>query len=89
MPLHRRILQEANGIGNAMYMLTCKAETGVIKLIITTKLFSRSRMKGDFHVRFWSRGMNGNIYSTVTLSHPGAVSGSKGLAVRQRTRYMI
>ena len=25
----------------------------------------------------------------VGLSHPGAVSGSKGLAVRQRTRYMI
>jgi hypothetical protein len=40
-------------------------------------------MKEDFHVRFWNRGMNGNIHSTVTLSHPGAVSGSKGLVVRQ------
>ena len=25
----------------------------------------------------------------VGLSHPGTVSGSKGLTVRQRTRYMI
>jgi hypothetical protein len=39
-------------------------------------------MKGDFHVRFCSRVMDGNIHSTVTLSHPGAVGGSKGLAVR-------
>jgi hypothetical protein len=46
-------------------------------------------MKGDFHVRFWSRGLDGNIYSTVTLSHPGAVKGSKGLSVRQERRYMI
>jgi len=46
-------------------------------------------MKRDLHVRFWSRGMNGNIHSTVTLSHPGAVSGSKGFAVRKGRRYMI
>ena len=26
---------------------------------------------------------------TILLSHPGAVSGSKGLAVRQERRYMI
>jgi hypothetical protein len=39
-------------------------------------------MNGDIHVRFWIGGLNGNTSSTVTLSHPGAVSGSKGLAVR-------
>jgi len=46
-------------------------------------------MNGDVHVQFWIGVLNGNIYSTVTLSHPGAVSGSKGLAVRQERRYMI
>lgn len=40
-------------------------------------------MSGDAHVRFWSRGLNGNICSIVTLSHPGAEDGSKGLTVRQ------
>lgn len=33
MPLRKRILQEANDIGNSMYMLTCKAEAGDIKLL--------------------------------------------------------
>jgi len=46
-------------------------------------------MSGDAHVRFWNRGLNGNVRSTITLSHPGAVNGSKGLAVRQERRYMI
>ena len=46
-------------------------------------------MKGDFHVRFWIRGMNGNIHSTVTLSHPDTANGFKGLAVRQGRRHMI
>jgi hypothetical protein len=40
-------------------------------------------MKGDFHVRFWSRGMNGNIHSTVTLSHPESVAFFKGFTVRK------
>ena len=31
--LHRRILQKANGVGNAMYMLTCRAETGDKRLL--------------------------------------------------------
>jgi hypothetical protein len=31
MLLHRRILQEANDIGNSKYTLTCKAETGDFK----------------------------------------------------------
>jgi len=39
-------------------------------------------MSGDAHVRFWSRGLNGNFRSTITLSHPGIESDSKGLAVR-------
>lgn len=42
-----------------------------------------------FTYGFESEGLNGNIRSTVTLSHPGTVSGSKGLAVRQGRRYMI
>jgi len=36
-----------------------------------------------FTYGFGAEGLNGNICSTVTLSHPGAASGSKGLAVRQ------
>jgi len=52
-------------------------------------MLERSRMNGDIHVRFWIGGLIGNIRSTITLSHPGAVSGSKGLAVRQERRYMI
>lgn len=46
-------------------------------------------MNGDVHVRFWIGGLIGNIYSTVTLSHPGVVKGSMGLSVRQERRYMI
>jgi len=41
-------------------------------------------MNGDVHVRFRIRGFDGNISPTVTLSHPGAAYGSKGLAVRVR-----
>ena len=46
-------------------------------------------MNGDVHVRFWIGGFNGNISSTITLSHPGAEKGSKGLTVRQERRHMI
>lgn len=60
----------------------------VKNLVNRSNLLERSRMNGDVHVRFWIGGWNGNICSTVTLSHPGAVSGSKGLAVRQWKRYV-
>jgi hypothetical protein len=46
-------------------------------------------MNRDIHVRFWIGGLRGNTCSTVTLSHPGAANGSKGLVVRQGRRYMI
>jgi hypothetical protein len=42
-----------------------------------------------FTYGFESEGLNGNIFPTETLSHPGAVSGSKGFAVRKERRYMI
>ena len=41
-------------------------------------------MNRNVHVRFWIGGLNGNIHSTVTLSHPEAANGFKGLAVRVR-----
>jgi hypothetical protein len=41
-------------------------------------------MNRDVHVRFWIGELNGNICSTVTLSHPETASGFKGLAVRVR-----
>ena len=46
-------------------------------------------MNGDVHVQFWIRELNGNIFSTVTLSHPGIEKDSKGLVVRQLMWYMI
>ena len=49
---------------------------------------SRSRVNGDVHARFWSRGCYGNIKSTVTSSHPGAVGGSKGSVVRRLKWYV-
>ena len=42
-----------------------------------------------FTYGFESEGGMVTFRSTVTLSHPGAVTGSKGLAVRQERRYMI
>jgi hypothetical protein len=42
----------------------------------------------DDHVRFWSRGVHGNMTSTITLSYPGAEQGSKGSAVRRLKWYM-
>ena len=42
-------------------------------------------MNGDVHVRFWTRGVRlVTVPRLVTLSHPGAEKGSKGLAVRVR-----
>lgn len=44
---------------------------------------ARSRMKGDFHVRFWSRVVSRECTSTIISSHPEAEEGFKGTAVRR------
>jgi len=44
---------------------------------------ARSRMKGDFHVRFWSRVVSREWTSTIISSHPEAEEGFKGTAVRR------
>ena len=46
-------------------------------------------MNREVHVRFWIRGFNSNISSTVTFSHPGAETGPKGRTVRPVTWNMI
>ena len=46
-------------------------------------------MNKDIHVWFCISEWRLKKSSTIILSHPGAVNGSKGLAVRQERRYMI
>ena len=51
-------------------------------------MLSRSRVNRDVQARFWSRRVRGNMTFTITSSHPEAVEGFKGSAVRRLKWYV-